>query len=310
MAFRSLTEVFILMRNNALQSRHIYSEQVLDDRVALVSHQDVEKGITPIKDSRVPPAWVDSVEEVQYEMTKIRHKMKEIAILYDKRMNRPTLDDSTADDREIEIYTQDITRMFMHCQRLVHQIRSKSQGSSVQDSRVNKNVVTCLVTSLQELSSTFRSAQSSYLKRLKSQEERSQEFFDTPLLVGTNDSSSFQDNYAEKMFDQQFIKEQQLLLEDNTQLVEQREREINRIVCSIAELNEIFKDLASIVVDQGTILDRIDYNLEQVQTRVHEGLHQLQKAENYQRKNHKMMCILILASVTVLLIILLIALKT
>ncbi|XP_023219242.1 syntaxin-16-like isoform X2 [Centruroides sculpturatus] len=309
MAFRSLTEVFILMRNNALQSRHIYSEQVLDDRVALVSHQDVEKGITPIKDSRIPPAWVDGVEEIQYEMTKIKQKMKEISILYDKRMNRPTLDDSTAEEREIEILTQDITRMFMHCQRLVHQIRSKSQGSSMQDSRVNKNVVTCLVTSLQELSSTFRSAQSTYLRRLKSQEERSQEFFDTPLLVGSTDSS-FQDNYAEKMFDQQFIKEQQLLLEDNTQLIEQREREINRIVRSIAELNEIFKDLANIVVDQGTVLDRIDYNLEQVQTKVHEGLHQLQKAENYQRKNHKMMCILILASVTVLLIILLIAFKT
>ena len=28
MATRSLTEVFILMRNNALQSRHIFSEQV------------------------------------------------------------------------------------------------------------------------------------------------------------------------------------------------------------------------------------------------------------------------------------------
>lgn len=28
MASRSLTEVFILMRNNAMQSRHIYSEQV------------------------------------------------------------------------------------------------------------------------------------------------------------------------------------------------------------------------------------------------------------------------------------------
>ena len=28
MTTRSLTEVFVLMRNNAMQSRHIYSEQV------------------------------------------------------------------------------------------------------------------------------------------------------------------------------------------------------------------------------------------------------------------------------------------
>ena len=36
MATRSLTEVYILMRNNALQNRHIYSEQVS----MVVNHDD------------------------------------------------------------------------------------------------------------------------------------------------------------------------------------------------------------------------------------------------------------------------------
>jgi hypothetical protein len=44
MASRSLTEVFILMRNNAMQSRHIYSEQVsiphvFPDAIAWESHE-------------------------------------------------------------------------------------------------------------------------------------------------------------------------------------------------------------------------------------------------------------------------------
>ena len=33
---------------------------------------------------------------------------------------------------------------------------------------------------------------------------------------------------------------------------------------SIEELSEIFKELAVLVIDQGTILDRIDFNMEQV----------------------------------------------
>lgn len=36
-------------------------------------------------------------------------------------------------------------------------------------------------------------------------------------------------------------------------------------VKSIEDLSTIFKELAVLVIDQGTILDRIDFNMEQVQ---------------------------------------------
>jgi syntaxin 16 len=50
--------------------------------------------------------------------------------------------------------------------------------------------------------------------------------------------------------------------------VEQRDEEIRRIVESIAELQSIFADLANLVADQGTVLDRIDYNMEQTVVKV------------------------------------------
>lgn len=40
------------------------------------------------------------------------------------------------------------------------------------------------------------------------------------------------------------------MVEDNTQMVQQREKEISHIVRSIQDLNEIFKDLSTMVVDQ------------------------------------------------------------
>lgn len=60
---------------------------------------------------------------------------------------------------------------------------------------------------------------------------------------------------------------------------------------------------------QGTILDRIDYNVENASVQVDKGLQQLQKAEKYQKKNRKMLCIVILAAVIILLLIILIAVK-
>ncbi|XP_013783087.1 syntaxin-16-like [Limulus polyphemus] len=308
MAVRSLTEVFVLMRNNALQSRHIFSEQALDDQSALVPHSDVEKGNTSLRDSKQPPMWVDGIEEVEYEMTKIRQKMKELITLHEKHLTRPTLDDSTAEEREIEVLTKAITRIFTHCQRLIHQIGSRSRGASLQESRVNKNVVVSLVGALQDLFVTFRSAQGSYLKNLRSREERSEQFFTTPLSPMID--GGFGDNLLmDQMFEQKFSQEQLLQIDNNSYVVDQREKEIAHVVQSIAELNEIFRDLATIIADQGTILDRIDYNLENVQTQVHQGLQKLQRAESYQRKNHKMMCILVLAATTVFLIVLLVALK-
>lgn len=41
-----------------------------------------------------------------------------------------------------------------------------------------------------------------------------------------------------------------MLVEENTVMVEEREREIRQIVQSISDLNEIFRDLAGMVVEQ------------------------------------------------------------
>lgn len=43
-----------------------------------------------------------------------------------------------------------------------------------------------------------------------------------------------------------------------------RDQEIQHIARSIEELSQIFKELAVLVIDQGTVLDRIDFNMEQV----------------------------------------------
>lgn len=290
-----------------MQSRHIFSEQTMDDRMALVHHRDLEVGVTTGRDSRLPPEWVDGLEEVQYQITRIKQMTKELATLHDKHMHRPTLDDSMEEEHTIDIMTQEITQLFSYCHRLVLQINNRSRGVSSNERRVSHNVVQSVATTLQDLSVSFRQSQSAYLRKLKTREERSQQYFDTSYGNGSvlEEDLLLGDNYS-----REFSKEQLLFLEDNTQAVQQREREVAQIVRSIAELNEIFKDLAHMVSDQGTVLDRIDYNIENAQTQVHEGLGQLQKAEGHQKKNRKMMCIFILAVVTTVLIIVLIIVKS
>lgn len=60
-------------------------------------------------------------------------------------------------------------------------------------------------------------------------------------------------------------------------LVAEREKEIAVILQSIREIHQFFQDIAMLVVEQGTILDRIDYNIEHAAVRVAEGRQQLEK---------------------------------
>lgn len=111
MATRRLTDAFLLLRNNSIQNRQLLAEQLADDRMALVSgiSLDPEAAIGVTK--RSPPKWVDAVDEIQYDVGRIKQKMKELASLHDQHLNRPTLDDSSEQEHAIEITTQEITQV-------------------------------------------------------------------------------------------------------------------------------------------------------------------------------------------------------
>lgn len=54
----------------------------------------------------------------------------------------------------------------------------------------------------------------------------------------------------------------------NDVAIAQREREINEIAQGITELADIFQELQGMIIDQGTMLDRIDYNVENMAVNV------------------------------------------
>lgn len=71
-------------------------------------------------------------------------------------------------------------------------------------------------------------------------------------------------SFSENMLQQTSVKR----FNTNDVAIAQREREINEIAQGIIELAEIFKELQNMVIDQGTMLDRIDYNVENMAVNV------------------------------------------
>ncbi|KAG5308865.1 STX16 protein, partial [Acromyrmex insinuator] len=322
MATRNLTEPFVLMRNNALQSRHIYAEQNLTDSVALVESDSGASDNVELKgvDSDAPPTWADALEETQYILSRLRVKIDSLVELHSKQLTRPTLDDTSQEERQMEQLTREIGRAFSNGYRQVQTIKSAGRHETKStERRLANSAVMALSTALQELGLRYRTAQNHYLTQVKSREERNNQFFaeDQSLLnnLATDSWVTELNEAAGDYWPKNEQRQDSVLLqleepEDRMKLAMEREEQIGSIVQSIADLKHIFKDLAVMVQDQGTILDRIDYNIEQTQVQVQEGYKQLKKADSYQKANKKLYCIVILAAAIILLSFLFVIFKT
>mmetsp|Transcript_6534 Transcript_6534/g.6426 ORF Transcript_6534/g.6426 Transcript_6534/m.6426 type:complete len:300 (-) Transcript_6534:1317-2216(-) len=88
-------------------------------------------------------------------------------------------------------------------------------------------------------------------------------------------------------------------LEQQSLLVEEREREIHQISQDISEINDIFLNLHDIVNEQQFSIDNIEDNILRYSGDVHGASNELRKAERYQRRSGGRMfcCLLILLGV-------------
>lgn len=131
----------------------------------------------------------------------------------------------------------------------------------------------------------------------------------TPLAGGSYADPSLLESDADRTYSQSALlaPTHQKLLESNDVAISQREREIEDIAQGIIELSDLFRDLQTMVIDQGTMLDRIDYNVECMATDVKEAEKELKTAEGYQKKTTKrkiiFLLLLIIAAMIILLII-------
>lgn len=115
-------------------------------------------------------------------------------------------------------------------------------------------------------------------------------------LPGSYADPSLQESDADRSFSQSTLQaaSQQKLLHSNDTAIAQREREIEEIAQGIIALSDLFRDLQTMVIDQGTMLDRIDYNVERMNEDVKGADQELKVASGYQRKTTKRKIILLL----------------
>lgn len=82
-------------------------------------------------------------------------------------------------------------------------------------------------------------------------------------------------------------------------MIQEREAAIRNLESDILDVNEIFKDLALMVHDQGDMIDSIEANVDSAAVNVETANVQLEKARNYQKASRKKMCCLLVVLIIV-----------
>jgi len=210
----------------------------------------------------ITPDYVSDREAILREFTIIEKRISEFEILcrapitFDEKQNEEL-------DNNAKHQVQEISILLSKAGDGIKRFNSLSRLSDA-DRTIVRNIQKSLALKWQNISKRFRLSQESYLKRNN---------IDTSFDL--DDASKYDE------FDPVRISQREQEVLDIEKNVEEREKAILEIAKSIVKLNQMFKDLSILVVDQRTMLDRIDVNIVEVKHNTEIGVDHLKSAEKY-----------------------------
>ncbi|XP_073020483.1 syntaxin-22-like [Primulina eburnea] len=200
----------------------------------------------------------------------------------------------------------------LHIGQLVKDTSDKLKLASENDHRMegaaSKKITDAkLAKDFQAVLKEFQKAQ-----RLAAERETAYTPFVSHAVLPSSYTASEIDVSSEKSPEQRALlvesRRQEILLLDNEiafneAIIDEREQGIQEIQQQIGEVNEIFKDLAVLVHEQGVMIDDISSNIEGSHAATAQGKTQLVKAAKTQRSNSSLTCLLLVIFGIVLLIV-------
>ncbi|EED81700.1 predicted protein, partial [Postia placenta Mad-698-R] len=225
---------------------------------------------------------VDIADQVEEILATTQAKITALDRLHAKHV-LPGFSDRSAEEREIEAATTEITKDFRRCHVLIQRVGAEPEhafppaasGRSHHQALAAKNVQRGLAAKVQELSATFRKKQRVYMEKLQGHAIKNQDLL---IASGTMSSKGWDGLSAvdEDVEAAAAVRSQDMMIADVD--LRQRNHELTQIAQSIASLAELFKDLSVMVIDQGTLLDSVEYNIEQTAVQMEEAVRELNTA--------------------------------
>lgn len=273
MALRNLTARYEEFRKTS-RSR-VQAEEVPDD-IDLI-----DKRIDVLEE----PEWASVVQEIHQDLMQIKGLLTELNKAHNEHL-KVNFGAKQKSEQRIDELTSTIKASLQKCKQATLRLANSAAEKTQSERMVILNVMKGIGVLLNERGAEFRREQKDYFARVTAQEELGA-LFGSP--GGTNGQEAFLEG-----FENGFAPEQQERMQELQRNASVRQAEILKIAQSVNELHSLFNEVHVLVIEQGTILDRIDYNIEQTLAHVVKGKQELIEANKYSKKALKMKCIIAL----------------
>ena len=157
-----------------------------------------------------------------------------------------------------------ITSQIHQCENAISSLSFLKTNCEIQK-QIKNNIKLYLTSKFNNFARHFKYNQELYIRKYK---ELGGEDLDK---IYNAENNNINDNY--------------LLKTEKIDKLKSRDSDLNQLLQSMNNLTSTFKDLKNLVVEQGTILDRIDYNIDTAKDNTAKGKQHLINAENLQKNN-------------------------
>ena len=193
-----------------------------------------------------------------------REQQQRLVIKFDDQENKKQ-------NQTIAKIVYEITTQIQLCEKKIKEF-AKEKIDNKTDDIIKLNMQQTLYKNISDFTRKFKLNQDIYNKKYKELAGEEDPTYEINSSMREDNNDSNQTN--------------NFLMTDNSYLaLEKRDNELNQLLTSVSDLAEIFKDMQSLVMEQGSILDRIDYNIDIASTNVIVGKKSIVKANDYHKKN-------------------------
>ena len=173
-------------------------------------------------------------------------------------------------NKNIKSLVNEMTKDLKDCEIIIKEIINDNYDeNNINNEQIRKNIKQSILTKLNQFTKKFKMNQELDANKF-------QDFVSDEDLANV----SMRNKDSDLKGSNDFLATQ----ENNTQL-RRRDNELNNLLDSVNELAELYKEMQNLVMQQGTILDRIDYNIDIASTNVSTGKKSIIKADKHMKNN-------------------------
>ena len=181
-------------------------------------------------------------------------------------------------NKSIKELSAEMTIELKDCQKILKEIISDKTDeddtllNNLNSKQIKQNMKQNIITKINEFTKKFKLNQELYNNKFND--------FVIDEDIANKSFSMKKNDEEENKNSNDFLSTQ----ENNSQL-RKRDQDLTNLLNSVNELAQIFKDMQILVMEQGTILDRIDYNIEVASTNISKGKKNITKADKHMKNN-------------------------